>query len=545
MAPNLSSFSRAGDRRDLALLLLCAAVISLAAFLWYFHQGQLLLWGDAVAHTTIARRIFDSRAPGLTPLGTVWLPLPHILLMPFVVSNWMWRTGVGGAIPSMLAFIVTALGIFRLVRVSLGSRDEARLAAWLAAAIFVLNPNVLYMQSVAMGEVLCLAFTVWALVLLADFLRLSRPGEEMDAGAAARALTACALLLVADMYTRYDGWFAAALFSLVVLIAFRRNLRHAPPQDRRVLTHALLRYFGLLAAAAALWFAYNYALSGNPLDFFNGPYSAKAIEQRTSAGFTHPGDHDLKVASIYFVKSAKLTIADGGWQNPFWYVALAGIPLLLAFARRSWALLLLWFPLPFYALAVAYGSIPIFLPVWWPFTYYNVRYGLELVPAISVFTAVSAYALALLLGRRQLIAWIAVVVLVAGSYAAAWRNRPICLREAIANSASRIALDTRLAAALRQLPPRATILMFLGAHAGALQDAGIPLRRTLNETIRGPWEQALAGPAAGTDYLVACDGDPVAQAVAAHPEGLELLVTISVPGQSTARVYRSKTSRSR
>lgn len=253
----------------------------------------------------------------------------------------------------------------------------------------------------------------------------------------------------------------------------------------------------------------------------------------------------MKVASIYFVKSVKLTIADGGWQNPFWYAALLGIPLLLLVARRSWALLLLWFPLPFYALAVAYLSIPIFLPVWWPFTYYNDRYGMEMLPAVAVFSAITAYAAARLLGRRQAIAWIALAVLVASSYLAVWRNRPLCLREAIANSGPRSAIERRVAAVLRQLPPRATILMFLGAHGGALQDAGIPLRRTVNETVRGAWERALAAPAAEANYLVAFDGDPVALAIATHPTGLDLLTTIAVPGEPAARIYRSNSSRSR
>ncbi len=55
-------------------------------------------------------------------------------------------------------------------------------------------------------------------------------------------------------------------------------------------------------------------------------------------------------------------------------------------ARRRaflWALLL-WLPVPFYAYSVAYGSVPIFLPPWWPHSWYNTRYGLELLPAFAL-----------------------------------------------------------------------------------------------------------------------------------------------------------------
>ena len=50
---------------------------------------------------------------------------------------------------------------------------------------------------------------------------------------------------------------------------------------------------------------------------------------------------------------------------------------------------MLWLPLPFYMLSIAYGGVPIFMPVWWPFSYYNVRYGVELLPGFAVFTVIA------------------------------------------------------------------------------------------------------------------------------------------------------------
>ena len=57
------------------------------SFLYYFQRGDVLLYGDAVAHLNIARRVFDSKTPGLLQLGTVWLPLPHLLMIPFLLSK--------------------------------------------------------------------------------------------------------------------------------------------------------------------------------------------------------------------------------------------------------------------------------------------------------------------------------------------------------------------------------------------------------------------------------------------------------------------------
>src|SRR4051812_8198274 len=115
-------------RRDSLLLTAIAVIISVGALVYYYLQGAILLYGDAVAHINIARRVFDSRTPGLLQLGTVWLPLPHVLDIPFIVNDRMWQSGVGASIPSMIAYVAGTLGVFRLVR-----GLALRATAWLAA----------------------------------------------------------------------------------------------------------------------------------------------------------------------------------------------------------------------------------------------------------------------------------------------------------------------------------------------------------------------------------------------------------------------------
>ena len=99
---------------DTALVFALAGFVSLLAFLFYFRRGDVLLYGDAVAHINIARKVFDSQTPGLLQLGTVWLPLPHLLMLPFLFSTWMWMTGVDGSVPSMVSYVFLVAGVFRL-----------------------------------------------------------------------------------------------------------------------------------------------------------------------------------------------------------------------------------------------------------------------------------------------------------------------------------------------------------------------------------------------------------------------------------------------
>jgi hypothetical protein len=72
-----------------------------------------------------------------------------------------------------------------------------------------------------------------------------------------------------------------------------------------------------------------------------------------------------------------------------------------------------------------------------------------------------------------------------------------------------------------------------------LQDAGIPLRQTINESDWDSWHAALEDPAGHAAYVIALEGDPVSRAVADHPKDLQELTILCSTGQPCARVYQS------
>lgn len=539
---------------EIVRLIWLAIFISVFSFLYYIRQGDVLLYGDAVAHINIARRVFDSRTPGLLELGTVWLPLPHLLILPFIVSKQMWQSGSGGSIPSMAAFVLGTLGIFRLVRTLL-TRDgkvngAASLAAWAATVLYCANPNLIYMQATAMGESLYLALFIWALVYFSEFLR--------DDAKASRTLTKCGICLAAACLTRYDGWFlAAVLVPAAVIAAFRSApLRHGQAESP-LSREALVKFILLAAAAPIFWLAYNAVIYRNPLEFANGPYSARAIEQKTAT--VNPAKGNLLAAGSYFLKAAELNVGESTWLGRLWLaLALVG-SLAVAFREHQPVALLLWLPLPFYALSLAYGSIPIFVPTWWPFSYYNLRYGLQLLPAFAVFVPLGiSFIVQSLESISQLGAfwsrWSQTAILLgtlavaAASYSTIWRADPVCYREAAMNSRGRIALDGQVASWIKSLPPDSALLMYLGEHVGALEQAGIPLRRTINEgnhrvwkqpaDPEGLWERALADPAAYADYLIGFENDPVWHAAEARQ--LKELVEIHTSAQPRAAIFQGR-----
>ncbi|HXW91376.1 MAG TPA: hypothetical protein VEK33_12585 [Terriglobales bacterium] len=534
-----------GWDREVTLVSQIAAAASLFSFVFYFRHSDLLLYGDAVAHINIARRVIDSRTPGLLQLGTVWLPLPHLLMIPFLLSDAAWRTGVAGAIPSMGAYVFATAGIFRLVRGWSGERDRppgaTRVAAWFAAGTYAANPNLLYLQTTAMTEVVYSALFIWSVVYGSEF---HQAAEGLDREQAASLLRKCGWCLAGACLTRYDGWFLAGGMGLAVSWVILSS-----PQKRTALGRSLARFILLAAFAPLLWLGYNALIYRDPVSFATGPYSARAIEQKTalSQSSPHPGWHDLGVSLLYFLKAAQDNMAEGRFAKVWLGLLLAGGILLARFRPSRWPLLLVAIPLPFYGLSVAYGSVPIFLPQWWPFSYYNVRFGTELIPAFAVLAAV-AIECGLKYARPRWMKGVIVVgflALLAASYGEVWKAQPICYREAWANSRTRVAFEKELAATFIKLPRDSDLLMYLGDHVGAFEEAGIPLRRVINEGNHRPWkkpadpeglwERALADPSHYVDYVIAIDHDPVAENV--ERRDLISLVVVHTLGQAPATIY--------
>jgi hypothetical protein len=519
-------------RSEWLAVLACCAVASMAAVAWSWRHGAMLNYGDAVAHLHIARRVFDSHQPRVSQLGSVWLPLPHILMIPFVqVYSW-WANGIAGMIPSVLAYLASCVGIYRLARHWLQPAGSA-----VALAFFAANPNMLYLQTTAMTEPLFVCEMIWVAVWLVEW----RDDMDTDPRQARRLLGWIAMALVASVFTRYDGWVMTLLawIGIGIMLARRGRLRS--------LTFWLAS--AAVVAAPLAWFFYNAAGWGDWLEFMRGPYSAKAIEIRTAtagAGPLHPGWHNPWISLLFFVKAAEMDATAAAWGNVLLALSVLGTMWAWLVARRRaliWALLL-WLPVPFYAYSVAFSSVPIFLPPWWPHSWYNTRYGMELLPALALGVGFAAqFALAAVRDFKPHWTKYAMGALFALVALNAWqmvRERPLTYVEGTKNLASRLEFEQQIPPTLRALlaqRPGSVILMDTSVYPSLVMQTGIPLRQTINESDLAIYYNALAAPAAHADLVLAFDGDDVDRAVRAHPDGLTALRRFACHGQASGTLY--------
>jgi hypothetical protein len=521
----------AATREEMFPIALAAVVLGFVAFVVCYTKGYLLLYGDAVAHLGIARRIFDSRNPGLSQLGGVWLPLPHILMLPFIGNMEWWQNGLAGAWPSLGCYILSVIGIYRLARRLMTPRW-----ALVATMFYGLNPNLLYLSTTAMTEPLFLAELIWLTLLTMECVSAIKAGRDSRV---ARLMLGIAVLIIATVFTRYDGWVVGAAVWSVIAWSLSRNRE----VWRRVMPSFTL--FTILTVAGPLsWLAYNQHFFHDALDFMRGPYSASAIEKKTSPpGSRHyRGWHNPAWALLFYTRTAQVDASV--WETGFAVMAAALAGLVLMVRRGTgWVGALLWVPLPFYVYSIAYGSVPIFIPQLWPHSFYNARYGMGLLPALAVFPALAMDRLdarwktTLPLGARVLQP-LMILLIVLGSVLMMYRI-PLVLKEAQVNSVTRVAFEAAIAREIKTFTAGMPIMMYNSEHIGALQQAGIPLRQTINEGEYYSWKAALESPASKAGYIIAIDKDPVSAAVKQHPEGLTELSVLCTTGQPCARIFRS------
>jgi hypothetical protein len=446
-----------------------AALVLLSALAgWYVQaQGWTLYYGDAEAHLTIARRITDSRTPGYEQIGTAWLPLPHVLALPLARYDGWWRTGLAGAAPAALGFVLAGLFLLAAVNRALGPKPAVA-----AAAILALNPNLLYLQSAPMTEPLVMA--AWAALLYALVCFGQQPSWLAAAGAGFAALL--------GTLTRYDGWWLLPFAGLAILAA----------GGERRWRFAVL--FSLIAALGPFyWLAHNYYIYSDALEFYRGEYSARAIYARgLASGYPRaPGDGNWLQALQYYTAAGRLCVG-----TPLYWAIPAGLLALLV--KRAWSLVALGLAIPlFYVVSLHGAGTPVYVPHLWPNSWYNTRYGIHLL-SLGALAAAGLVSLA----PQRVRGWAA--TLVAAAAVSPWLAYPraegwITWKESQVNSRQRRGWTHEAAAYLAaHYRPRDGVFSLLGDQAGIYREAGIPLREVLHD---GNFA-AFRGPAARPDLML-------------------------------------------
>ena len=262
-----------GGRREaylVALFFLATAVLS-ALVLYSRDRYSFLYFGDAASHIVKARQFIDGNTPGGAPLGTVWLPLPHLLLIPAVAVNALFYSGLAGAVTGIPMYAGTCALLFLIVRRLTGSPAPGLLAA----SLFGLNPNVVYIALTPMNE--SALFFFLALGGYA-FLRWRDEGRT-------RWLAAAAVSVMLATLCRYEAWILPPFITFAA-IRHGRGRRHAEKSGEGArpalfppAALAIVSFLGILT-----WLAWNLYRYGDALTFARWTYNIAPRSLHEAAG---------------------------------------------------------------------------------------------------------------------------------------------------------------------------------------------------------------------------------------------------------------------
>jgi hypothetical protein len=248
--------ARTRGREAWMLALLVMGVSSICAEVLYrADRNSFLYFGDAISHLTHARLFVDSRVPGIHSIGTVWLPLPHMIYLPAALIDRLYYSGIAGPVTGIPFLTATTLLLYALIRRLIGSAP----IAFLCALLFGINPNLVYLALTPMTEILLLFFLTLAGVTLLKWIDTDR---EFD-------LLVCAASVVCASLCRYEAWMCVPFVSVLALIRARALSAMA------LKTRALVAAFAaaIVWAGIVVWLLWNLAEYGDALKFVHWPQS--------------------------------------------------------------------------------------------------------------------------------------------------------------------------------------------------------------------------------------------------------------------------------
>jgi hypothetical protein len=320
-------------------------IIGIGFFIYYYMHGLTVAHYDAKAHLLVARRMFDSLEPGYGQMGVNWLPLTHLVYLPFVFFDAQYRSGFLPSLISVFSFAFSGWLTYRITYRVTGSVPSGVFAALILFA----NPNFAYLQSCPLTEPLYIMLLLLALDRLTVWRRSETANQPWMA----------AVWLVLGALCRYEGWY---VFSGVLLLLVYDFWTQFMPR-RRVLQAAAV-FLAVFAVPAAAHFGYIYFRLGD--SFFN----------RVAGGNSSPYlTYKRPILSVVYHlgELSQMTAL-----LPLLFAA-AGL-LVVLYQRKQFSsrvpLFLLWFPSLINISALYWGMI------------YRLRYSVILLPAAAIFGSI-------------------------------------------------------------------------------------------------------------------------------------------------------------
>jgi hypothetical protein len=490
---------------------LIAIATSIAGIYLFYSMDLLTANGDSIGKLNISRRFFDSYTPGFAQLGYVWLPINQLLMAVFVWNDFMWLTGLAGAVVSGVAFVFSAVAVYKL-GVILGGK----LAGYLAYLFYILNPNIFYLQSTPLTEIFFLSTLILAMYFVTLWFRHRKVMYLVLSGL---AMFMCTL-------SRYEGWAIAGILLLVIFLEDLFRHRNFVKAEATAWLYSFIGFFGVF-----LWLVWNWVIFKNPIYFAVGEYSAREQQRGLLESGFLPTFHNLPASILYFLNAV--------WLNSGTILFILGILgffyFLQRFIRKKRFHLLFPFvlavPVFYFPFALLTGNIVIYIPEQFPYWMHNIRYGITLLPFLILL---GAY----LISRLRYL-WVILAFLVLFEYRSIIvEDRVITMNESVHGFAGRQAYEEQMEEGMlfKEIYDGGYILADPFNNDPAIFYSEIHLNNWIGRGNLEKYEKALAHPEEEVRWIWVRSGDDIDLGLK-HREELERFYEV-VYSEGSLMIYR-------
>lgn len=461
-------------------LIISLVIISMVGFAWSLSQHTIILYGDATSHLNISRRVIDSKTPGFAQLGSSWLPLFHVLLLPFAANDFLYRTGIAGYFVNSFLFIFTGIFFYKILLFLFPDKNKL---SFVLTLLFCLNANMIYFQTTAMGEILLLFTSTASIYYLLKY--------STDTTSTVN-LTLAAFFVFLSAMNRYEGWFLACAevaFVFVYILFKDKNYKRA---EGKTILFASLALLGIIT-----WLVYNLAIFHDPLNFVHDTYTAAGQQKVLYAKGLLQTKHNISrsLATFWYALNdvtgvifCLLSVIAGIWCL-FFSRKVAFLPIILFF-----------FSLCFFEILTLFlGITAIYVTEFSPYRLFNVRYAIFAYPGL--FLLVSCFILS---QKRQIFVYILLLLLFIQNILLIYPKEP----QTITEGKQLFGTDIGMADAGNYLYAHyrgGNILASSGAIDPLFLFSKIPMREFIYEGNRDWWDQSLITPQKYAKWVVFTD----------------------------------------
>lgn len=449
-------------------------IISVITFRHYEVTGLNLAYNDARSHLDIGRRVVEGLKPGLSQIGSVWLPLPHLLMVPTIWNDYMWHSGLSGAIQSMVAFVMTGFLIYRILE----KLNVSLLGRLVGVAVFVGNLNILYLQSTAMTELLLLATMTAGVYELVNY-------HKDDT---LYSLIKASFWLMLATLVRYDGWFLLFYSTVLIIIHSWKTGGYKKAEGVFVI------FCTLSGLGVFLWLLWNAVIFKDPLYFAFGPYSA------------HSQQDQLDAAGVLITKKDIFQSIETYWYALVYNsgtltVVLAAIGSFFLFLDKKISTALrisssaLLAPLFFNILALYLGHSVLFIQGLNGNTWFNVRYGIMMMPSIAVF-------IGYLVHRFSDYRWLVIGLLVFTTFFSFYSGDAVTIDDGRVGSSQKNVSEVSGWLGEHAGSNPGFVLISAASHDAIIFSSGLPMKRFIHEGTGKYWESATTSPDRWARWIV-------------------------------------------